>query len=140
MIFPNHVPRLNICLMTGHPSPVSKSTLCCVGLQQFVAQAQLQEAVQMEVPAKTAPTPRALGEGNDTIYVGKGQYIQVLFLPAVICNFLSPAVSADTVEDKRSGAFGARANCQLGNHRYSRFGVCTICGRELFEPQLHGHT
>lgn len=52
--------------------------LCChAGLLQFVAQAQLEEAVQKEQAQKVEPAPGSLGVGKDSIYVGKGQYIQV---------------------------------------------------------------
>lgn len=46
------------------------------GLQKFVAEAQLEEAVQVEEAQKSTPSPGALGSGEDTIYVGKGQYIK----------------------------------------------------------------
>ena len=58
--------------------PITKLSALHAGLQQFVAQSQLEEAVQKEA-AEVTPKPGALGSGKDKIYVGKGQYIKVRF-------------------------------------------------------------
>jgi hypothetical protein len=94
-IFPNHTPlsTRNNCLATGRPNAVSKQLQCFVGLQQFVAQAQLQEAVKVEGAAKAEPTPGSLSKGQDTIYVGKGQFIQVLLPLRVYAFFVHKATA-----------------------------------------------
>ena len=53
------------------------------GLQKFVAESQLEEAVKKEAQEET-PKPGALGTGTDKIYVGKGQYIKVWFNDVIL--------------------------------------------------------
>jgi hypothetical protein len=60
----------------GKREQPSKPPALRAGLQQFVAQGQLEDAVK-EIKPEPRKKPGNLSDGRDKIYVGKGQYIQV---------------------------------------------------------------